>query len=37
MKIKHHVKRERLKPEEQEELKELLRAVLKTTDETNLC
>jgi len=28
MKIKHHVKRERMKPEEQKELKELLLSAL---------
>jgi len=33
MKIKHHVKRERLKPEEQKELKELLLSVLKKIEE----
>jgi len=33
MKIKHHVKRERMKPEEQKELKELLLSVLKKLEE----
>jgi len=33
MKIKHHVKRERMKPEEQKELKELLLSVLKKIEE----
>jgi len=33
MKIKHHVKRERMKPEEQKELKELLLSVLKKMEE----